>query len=181
MKILDDENNVEVKLIKSLGNKTMEIRFDAQESSGMKEMMQEYIEKSDPKVKATISPEEAQEDMPHIDFSVVVKNSKGNGLYFDCSATQGQLQVFKMMFLKNVESIFSPGVGDFTKFPYPGPSFLSLDDKLQQEVKNYLISLGLTKPILDYITKKGQIKDQKLHVNWLGKMKSFLKDPTSAP
>jgi len=173
-----------MKLMKTKGNKTIEIRYQAREPINEDEEEDQEEEKGEQPEKKKKGEkgekgEEGSEDQnasTSSDFMVVVKNEDGSGLLFDCNSHEAQLSIYRVAYSKKVDEIANPTNIEKMNQAYQGPDFLSLDEKLQQSFSEYLESLGISDKLLAYVECSAVDKEQRLYMNWLSDVKKFVSD-----
>jgi len=178
----DDLNSVEIKLMQAVGDKTIEIRYQANEP--IKPEDDEEEESDEEKGKGAKEAkggkdgeEEDKEGMKSAtDFTVVVKNKDGSGLLFDCTTQETELNIFRVAYHKSIDELTKLGNLDKTAQPYLGPDFFNLDEKVQQSFNEYLEALGITDKLLAYIECTSIDKEQRMYLKWMGDIKTFVEE-----
>jgi complement component 1 Q subcomponent-binding protein len=56
---------------------------------------------------------------------------------------------------------------------YNGPAFTNLDEKLQEDFENYLVSRGINTDLFRFIVDYGVAKENQEYVSWLSKLNKF--------
>ncbi len=174
--VLETPENTEIKLMKNVGDKTIEIKFQANEPMQDEDEEEEEEEgKGEEKEKKgdKKDDEEGKNGFKSAaDFTVIVKSKDGSGLLFDCNSQETELNIYRVAYNKNIDDLTK----DMEKAArsYLGPEFMSLDEKVQQSFIEYLESLGLIEKLLAYIECAAIDKEQKLYMNWIGEVKKFV-------
>lgn len=57
---------------------------------------------------------------------------------------------------------------------YAGPDFSTLDERIQSSVSEYLEGFGINEHLAAFVECMSLDKDQRLYMNWLGELKSFV-------
>ena len=170
---VETSDSVDIKLMKNVGDKVVEIRFQATEPT-MDEDEEKSGEEKEEEHKEGKAGEEDQANLKSsVEFSVIVKNKDGAGVVIDCSSQETELAIFHVAYSKNVEE-FLKGSMDKLSSSYLGPNFEQLDEKIQQSFVEYLESMGITDKLLAYIECIAVDKEQKMYMNWLTEVKEFV-------
>eukprot|EP01022_Parablepharisma_sp_SALTPOND_P000087 TRINITY_DN1003_c0_g1_i1.p8 TRINITY_DN1003_c0_g1~~TRINITY_DN1003_c0_g1_i1.p8 ORF type:complete len:261 (-),score=43.67 TRINITY_DN1003_c0_g1_i1:2684-3466(-) len=169
--LVESPETVEIKLLKNVGDKIVEIKYQAteafneegeeEETEGEEKKGEKEGEEGDDNIKSST------------DFMVTVRNPDGSGLFFDCNSHDTQLSIYHAGYSKNVEELVKGNLEKETG-AYLGPSFDNLDEKVQQSFMDYLESLGITDRLLAYIECSAMDKEQRLYMKWLNEVKNFL-------
>ncbi|CEP20753.1 unnamed protein product [Cyberlindnera jadinii] len=56
---------------------------------------------------------------------------------------------------------------------YNGPAFTNLDEKLQEDFENYLVSRGINTDLFRFIVDYGVAKENNEYISWLNKLNKF--------
>lgn len=169
--LLESPENAEIKLVKNLGDKIVEIKYQASELANE----DEEGDAMDEEGKDDKSPEkESNTAKSRADFNVVVKRSDGSGMIFTCSSESAEMNIFNVTYSKKVDDLMKE---DSTKnvIPYLGPSFENLDEKVQKAFYEYLESLGLSDKLLAFIECSSIDKEQRMYMDWLQSINDFVK------
>lgn len=123
--------------------------------------------------------EEGSEDNNEqgFDFSVFINRGKARQLLVDCYGLNGQTEIINVSVLDNAiaEKAFEDRSSIYSKNVYEGPSFETLDEKLQEKIHAYLQSLGIDERLVAEIELKGYEHEGDLYVGWLKNFKELLK------
>lgn len=168
--LTDNKDTTEIKLTRNVGDKIVQITYQASEAfndDDMPEMEGEEKEEEEGK-------EEEKESKSRAEFFISVKGKDGSGLLFTCVSENADLHIYNVTYSKDVESLLKESSASRGDSLYIGPSFDQLDEKLQNAFFDYLASLGVTDKLLAYIECSSVDKEQRLYMNWLQEMKSFV-------
>ncbi len=196
---VDSPDSVEIKLQKAVGNRVVEIRYQAREPMGDmdeedesadegeegkegKKGKKEPKDKNEPKDKKREGPageeeEKKEEDKSMVDFTLMVKNKDGSGMLFDCSTQNAEISIFRATYNKNVEDLVKLSSLERASNSYPGPEFFGLDEKVQHGFMAFLETLGINEKLLAYIECSALDKEQQLYIHWLNDVKGFFAEP----
>lgn len=169
--VIESPESTEIKLVKNVGDKTIEIKYQANEP--MQDEEEEPEDEKDDAKKGEKKEEEGKDNLKSTaDFTVIVKAKDGSGLLFDCVTQETTLNIYRVAYNKDIDGMLK----NFEKAgqSYLGPEFFSLDEKVQQSFTEYLESLGLNEKLLAYIECSAIDKEQKLYMTWLGDVKKFI-------
>ncbi len=170
--LINSPETVEIKLIKNVGDKTVEIRYQAGEP--IKDEEEPGTEEEKKQDKGQEGDEEGKDNIKTAtDFSVVIKNKDGSGLLFDCTSQDTELSIYHVAYNKNIDQLLKPNP-EKENPAYIGPTFENLDEKVQQSFVEYLESLGISDKLLAFIECSSIDKEQKMYINWLNEVKEFV-------
>jgi len=166
-KVIESRGNSEIKLVRNVDDKIVEISYQASETLSDLEDEPELDENKE-------ANEEKIEKKPasRAEFFIAVKGKDGSGLLFSCSSENADFQIFDITHSKNIDSLLKEsGKNDSS---YIGPSFDHLDEKVQNAFYDYLISLGINDNLLTYIENSSVDKNKRLYMNWLQDLRGFM-------
>lgn len=170
--VIEKPNDTEIKLVKNMGSKLVEIRYQASELTNDDDAMQMDEEEEEGQ---KVNDEDKQNDgRTRADFIVSVKDEDGGGIVFTCTSEGTELNIFSVAYTKNVEGFLKSFGSENKEIPYFGPTFENLDEKVQKAFYDYLESLGVTDKLLAYIECSAVDKEQKMYIDWLQNVKEFL-------
>ena len=169
--LIESPENAEIKLVKNVGDKNVEIRYQASE---LIDDAEEGERPEEEKMDAKNGEEEKEGDAKsRSEFTVTVKGKDGKGLLFACASENAEMNIFSISYSNNVDGLFKDDY-DKTKTPYLGPTFDNLDEKVQRSFYEYLESLGINEKLLAYIECTSVDKEQKMYINWLQDISKFV-------
>lgn len=112
---------------------------------------------------------------------VLIENpTKNEGLFFSLmlQASESAFLVDYVNTQADVQKFISKidNEGEFAdKFNYQGPKFGLLDESLQVEFENYLVSKGIDEQLADFIIGYSDVKEETEYRNWLNSVNKFFK------
>ena len=155
-KLTEEPHSTRMILEKKIDGTTVTLAFEAKAQEQKPEETEENEE------------EEAQEDSG-VEFSIFLGRDKQKKVVMDCYSSNGQLEIANLSVLdsKNVDDLLKDRTIFFSRSLYAGPSFESLDERVQEKVHAYLAAVGVEERILSELERKAYAKEQKLYTNWL--------------
>lgn len=120
--------------------------------------------------------EENKEGETIVSFALIIKFKDGSGLLVDCFGVNGELEVHKARYYRNISrAIDVGGMADMVEMSkeYPGPDFRSLDAAVRESFTSYVVSLGVEKNLLNFIEKSTKDKGRLLYIIWLEKIREI--------
>jgi complement component 1 Q subcomponent-binding protein len=159
-KLTESEGDVNMKLVRQLGDKQVVIEWQLVSPFGADFDMPEE------------SNQESEEvPMDSTDFTVTVQDKSGHrGITFFCQTTAGEGHRYM---IGNVRSFMSENERD-SPSAYNGPDFEDLDEGISEELGNWLSSVGITDEICDFIDASAIDKEQREYMRWLENVQSFI-------
>ncbi|KAM0046812.1 putative mitochondrial glycoprotein [Helianthus debilis subsp. tardiflorus] len=100
----------------------------------------------------------------------IKKNGLSSVLQFDCKVLDGQNKID--FHIENAYYLKSPT--DLGSSVYKGPDFSELDPALQQELKQYLISRGISGSLTTFLLHQIHHKEQDQYIKWLQKLEAMV-------
>lgn len=150
-------------LVKDVGDKTVEVIFDARQP--LPDDMPE-------------NEGEQEEDMPsenYCDFTVFISDSKGKkGLVVEATSMDTEIAFNNVLSTDNINKMrdlprFERSLGE-----YNGPDFTTLDERIQTSITEYLEGYGINEHLAAFVECMSLDKDQRLYMRWLSSMKDFI-------
>ncbi len=109
------------------------------------------------------------------EFTVrVVKKGGKNGVFVDASTMDTSLEFNTLQYSDNVEQLYNDYINQKATDAYTGPSFNSLDERLQSEFTDFMTSLGINEELMSFMNVMSVDKDQRLYLKWLKNIQNFL-------
>jgi complement component 1 Q subcomponent-binding protein len=109
------------------------------------------------------------------EFTVrVVKKGGKSGFLIDASTMDTSFEFNTLQFSENVDGLFNDYLNQKPNDTYTGPSFNSLDERLQSEVTDFLTTLGVNEELMSFMNVLSVDKDQRLYLKWLKNVQNFL-------
>jgi hypothetical protein len=116
---------------------------------------------------------EQQDEMSYVDFQVIVKREeRKGGLAFECVSLNGEIQIMRMAYIDDVlrlqeeTHLLEPNA-------YKGPDFMTLDEKTQKVLLDYLTHLGVDEDLVAFLDIYANDKEQRLYQRWLSEARSL--------
>jgi complement component 1 Q subcomponent-binding protein len=108
-----------------------------------------------------------------VDFQASISTGS-TGLIFECSTTKGEVAVNNIVVTHDIKN--TEKVSNFlnSQKQYRGPDFEGLDEGLQTAFTEYLTASGVDEELASFIENYSLDKEQRLYMEWLGKVKSLL-------
>jgi len=164
--VTDINDTTEIKLTKNVGDKVVEIIFQASEA---------FNDEEDPEMEKNVTEEKQSEgSKSRADFFLAVKAKDKSGLLFDCVSENVELRIYNVAYSKDIDSLIKENNTHKQETTYTGPNFEHLDEKLQSAFFDYIGSLGVNDKVLAFIECASAAKEQRLYMNWLQSMKNFV-------
>eukprot|EP00928_Gymnodinium_smaydae_P055593 TRINITY_DN390_c0_g1_i5.p1 TRINITY_DN390_c0_g1~~TRINITY_DN390_c0_g1_i5.p1 ORF type:complete len:230 (-),score=94.10 TRINITY_DN390_c0_g1_i5:92-781(-) len=113
---------------------------------------------------------EGEPEQEAVDMSVTVEKKGGSGMTFYCSTQPGEEHRYV---IGNVKCFQNEAERDSIS-SYNGPEFEDLDDKLQEAFDEYLVELGMSSEVCDFVDAMAVDKEQREYVNWLKGVQKFM-------
>ncbi|EFP87952.1 Mitochondrial acidic protein mam33 [Puccinia graminis f. sp. tritici] len=169
-KITDKPGSDEIVLTRTFGNENIRITFSCSDSE-TNEMDDEGLEV-----------EEEEDDKDAIGSCrirtaiSIIKPGKG-GMVIDSSTDGSTFDVDNVSFYDDEKLALDESYESDWKRRglYFGPTFIDLDEELQQSFTDYLNERAIGSELAAIILDLADHKEQKEYVNWLGKMSKFIK------
>ena len=158
----DFKDRTFVRLKKDLGSKELIIEFES------KEQIQNFeIDHKDYGIKKSVNPNAEIA----VEFNLIIKDKEGKGVICQCSAENGQLQIYTIGLYKSIEGRFD----NIRKKEYDGPIFNTLEYHLKIAFMSYFESIGINDKLLIFIQKFALEKDRRLFIHTMDNIGKFIK------
>eukprot|EP00933_Yihiella_yeosuensis_P081367 TRINITY_DN94962_c0_g1_i1.p1 TRINITY_DN94962_c0_g1~~TRINITY_DN94962_c0_g1_i1.p1 ORF type:complete len:233 (-),score=58.88 TRINITY_DN94962_c0_g1_i1:160-858(-) len=144
-KFVQKDGDVNMKLERAEGNKTVSIEFQLSSPVDFE------------------AEEAGQEPFISTEFSVSVDDKSGAGLAFYCSTETGEGHRYV---IGNVRA-YSSAEEKEGLTGYNGPEFEDLDEALQEAFDEYLGELGVSPEVCDFLDAMSTDKEQREYIRWL--------------
>lgn len=111
----------------------------------------------------------------YAEFQVTVKGQGGKeALIFECNSVDSEISVNNIVHTQNLQN--TERTSSFNnREEYRGPDFGTLDEKLQNAFVEFLKSLGINEDLAIFVENYSLDKEQRLYMEWLQRMNSFVK------
>lgn len=159
----EQDNSVLLTLRKTVEDREVVVHFQARSPEGGAEEEEENQQQQ----------EDAANAGSYAEFQVVI-NKGGQGLLFECMASNSEIRVTNVIPADDVSSVERVSSFITTHKDYRGPDFEGLDEELQKAFLEYLKSVGVDEDLATFVESYSLDKEQRLYVDWLGKVKNFI-------
>lgn len=112
------------------------------------------------------------ENMTEFIVRITKKGSK-SGLLIDASTIDTGFEINNLTYSENVNEDYTNIINQKVNDSYGGPSFTTLDERLQSEFTEFLNSLGINEELMSFINVLSVDKDQRLYLKWLKNVNNF--------
>lgn len=161
---------MEVLLQGAVGDDSIKIKFNAQDTVELEEDDEEYNDFEEEEGQAQEEEDEEEEDddeLPGVRFTAdITRDNKG--LQFDCVASSN-LTVERVRYLSD----FAKDAEDETL--YFGPNFIDLELDVQDQFYSYLAQRKIDDELAQFITQFADLKEQREYTAFLEDAESFVK------
>ncbi|CAD8091082.1 unnamed protein product [Paramecium primaurelia] len=175
--LIDVENDHEVTLEKKVGDVKVIVQFQSRQPNSEEAEEEPQEQQKNNKQNQEEEEEEQQEaSNDYADFTVYLQKSNGQILCYECTTSQGEVNVNLVSLIKDLEAHkkiprFERGLQD-----YSGPDFITLDERLQLALVDYLKGFGINDDLGAFIEHYSIDKEQRLYIQWLNSLTTFLKN-----
>ncbi|KAG6572516.1 Mitochondrial glycoprotein [Phytophthora cinnamomi] len=162
---------MDVLLQGSVGEDSIKIKFNAQDTVELEEDEEDYLEDEEGHQEASYDEEdddeEEEDELPGVRFTAdITRDNKG--LQFDCVASSN-LTVERVRYLAN----FAKDAEDETL--YFGPNFIDLELDVQDHFYSYLAQRKIDDELAQFITQFADLKEQREYLAFLEDAEGFVK------
>ncbi|CAK59588.1 unnamed protein product (macronuclear) [Paramecium tetraurelia] len=173
--LVDSDSNHEITLEKQVGDVKVIVQFQ-QRQPNTDEADEEEPEEQNNKQQNQEEEEQQESHNDYADFTVYLQKSNGQILCYECTTSQGEVNVNLVSLIKDLEAHkkiprFERGLQD-----YSGPDFITLDERLQLALVDYLKTFGINDELGAFIEHYSLDKEQRLYIQWLDSLTTFLKN-----
>ncbi len=119
---------------------------------------------------------EKEEDFQsYVEFQVILDNHNNKEkLVADLISFNGEINVNGLFLTENADAVLNDKPALDGADVYTGPSFESLDERIQDNVLDYLKGLGVNEDLAVFIETTSYEQEGRLYLKWLRTMKDFL-------
>lgn len=103
----------------------------------------------------------------------VIKKGSNNGLLVDASSMDTSFEFNTVQYSEDVNALYNDFINQKAVDNYTGPSFNSLDERLQSEFTDFFTSLGINEELMSFMNVLSVDKDQRLYLKWLKNVNNF--------
>ncbi|CAD8121773.1 unnamed protein product [Paramecium sonneborni] len=170
----DTEGDHLITLEKKVGDIKVIVQFQQRQPNS--EFEDEQEEETNKQEKDQENEEEKQEPAEYADFTVYLQKNNGQILCYECTTSKGEINVNMVSLVKNLEEHqkiprYERGLQD-----YSGPEFISLDERLQMTLVEYLRGFGINDELGAFVEHYSLDKEERLYIQWLDQLTTFLKN-----
>jgi len=159
----ETDAGVGMTLTKTIGDRTIEVCFDARQPLPEEEGAEE-------------GQEEEQEGMSenYCDFTIFISNEDGtNGLVVEATSMDTEINYNSVMVTKDLALQRKTHRFERQMKMYAGPDFSTLDERIQTSITEYLEGFGVNEHLAAFVECMSLDKDQRLYMNWLADLHDF--------
>ena len=111
----------------------------------------------------------------YIDFYVIIKrNNQPSGLFVEGISIDSSVTINRIHFSESVDT-FSENYLTGNIIPsYSGPEFSTLDEKLQQQFLDFLVSLDIDDDLGSFLELLSLDKEERLQKDWLNSFNNII-------
>lgn len=103
----------------------------------------------------------------------LTKKGSPSGIFIDASTVDNNYEFQTVQFAENVDELYKAYINQRDVDYYTGPSFNSLDERLQAEIEDFLKNFGISEELMGFINIMAMDRDQQLYLQWLKNVKGF--------
>jgi hypothetical protein len=103
----------------------------------------------------------------------ISKKGDTKGIFVCASTLDSTFDIDSIAFADDVNAHFENYRSQKAVEFYPGPSFSTLDERLQSEFTDFLNSVGVDETLCSFINVLSNDKDQRLYHKWLKNVNGF--------
>ncbi|CAH0487611.1 unnamed protein product [Peronospora farinosa] len=163
---------MEILLKGSVGDDSIKIKFNAQDTVELEDDEEDYDEEEDKEqeqeqVEDEGDEEEEEDELPGVHFTAdVTRDNKG--LQFDCVAGSN-LTIERVRYLKDFAK------DDENETLYFGPNFIDLELDVQDKFYSYLAERKIDDELAQFISQFADLKEQREYLTFLEDAAAFVK------
>ena len=160
----ETETGLEMTLTKEVGDKTVEIVFDARQPL------------PDDQPEEEKEPEEYEGPSEnYCDFTVFITEANGKrGLVVDATTMDTEISVNNVQCTDDIKKMRQMPRFERSLQVYNGPDFSTLDERIQSSLSEYLEGFGINEHLAAFVECMSLDKDQRLYMKWLSDVKGFI-------
>eukprot|EP00351_Strombidinopsis_sp_SopsisLIS2011_P002096 CAMPEP_0116871444 /NCGR_PEP_ID=MMETSP0463-20121206/1806_1 /TAXON_ID=181622 /ORGANISM="Strombidinopsis sp, Strain SopsisLIS2011" /LENGTH=233 /DNA_ID=CAMNT_0004509895 /DNA_START=81 /DNA_END=782 /DNA_ORIENTATION=+ len=163
----EEGNGIKMSLNKSVGDKQIEVHFEARQPLPDEEYPEEEQNEH-----------EEDEERPSenfCDFTVFITESDGKrGLVVDATSMDTSIQYNSIACTEDIENHKTMHRYERAMKAYAGPEFTTLDERIQNAITQMLEGYGIDEHLAAFVECMSLDKDQRLYMQWLGDLKGFV-------
>ncbi|KAM3136646.1 hypothetical protein pb186bvf_011282 [Paramecium bursaria] len=177
--LIDNEHDHKLELSRSFGDVQLLITFQSRQPNQGEDEGQEDNAENVPQTQQGNQQqinEEEEQPQDYADFTVYLTKSNGSTLVYECSSFGSEIQINGVSITKDVQAHKKIPTYQRGLDSYEGPEFSTLDERLQQNLLEYLKNFGVNEELAAFIEHYSLDKEQRLYMRWLEQLKTFLKN-----
>lgn len=159
----ETEAGVGMTLSKTVGDKTIEVCFDARQPLPEEEGQEEGQDE-----------EEQGMSENYCDFTIFISNGDGSkGLVVEATSMDTEINFNSVMVSEDLATQRKTHRFERQMKMYAGPDFSTLDERIQTSITEYLEGFGVNEHLAAFVECMSLDKDQRLYMNWLADLHDF--------
>lgn len=162
------ENGVTMTLAKTIGDKTIEVIFDARQPLPE----QEDTEAQEQEGEAQQDEEALSEN--YCDFTIFISSGGNRGLVVEATSMDTEINYNSVMVSEDLATHKKTHRFERQMKMYAGPDFSTLDERIQTAITEYLEGFGVNEHLAAFVECMSLDKDQRLYMKWLNDLKNFI-------
>jgi complement component 1 Q subcomponent-binding protein len=162
----EQEHGVKMSLTKTVGDKKVEILFEARQPQADEEQPEEHQDANE---------QEQGMSENYCDFTIIVSDASGkSGMIVEATSMDTEVNYNSVMVTDDIAGQKSVHRFDRQMKAYVGPDFSTLDERIQTSLTEYLEGFGVNEHLCAFVECMSLDKDQRLYMEWLAKLKQFV-------
>ena len=166
----ESDTNVQMKLSKKVGAKTIEIYFDSRQPLPEDDFGQEENQENQ---------EEEHQGMTenYSDFTIfLLEDGSNQGIIVEATTMDTEISFNTVAITKNIAEERKKHRFERQLTSYPGPEFSTLDERIQTAFTEMLAGYGVNEHLAAFVECMSLDKDQRLYMKWLGELHDFVQN-----
>lgn len=163
-KFQESDDALTMTLVKEVGDKKVEVVFDARQPLPDDMPEQEGEEEDEP-----------GHTENYCDFTVFISDSGSKkGLVVDATSMDTEIAFNSVLTADDITKAKNMPKFERSLNEYNGPDFSTLDERIQTGLTEYLEGFGINEHLAAFVECMSLDKDQRLYMRWLNKLKGFI-------
>lgn len=160
----ETDDHIAMVLSKTVGDKTIEVHFEARQPTPEEEAGQDEEQHDD----------EQGLSENYCDFTILITDASGNkGLIVEATSMDTEINYNSVMTSDDVRENIKLHRFERQMRVYAGPDFSTLDERIQSSMTEYLEGFGVNEHLCAFVECMSLDKDQRLYMNWLNNLREF--------
>ena len=159
----ESDDGLQMTLSKEVGDKSVEIVFEARQP-----MPDDMPEQEG----------EEEDEMPSenfCDFTVFIADGSGNkGIVVEATSMDTEIAFNNIVCTNDIKKARNQARFERSFSEYNGPDFTTLDERIQTSMTEYLEGYGVNEHLAAFVECMSLDKDQRLYMRWLSGVKEFI-------